>query len=67
MDILIPDTLTAPVTAGEMVGTVVYYLNGSILDLFPITAYEDIPAIDFRFIFRQVTEKWLPGTPPESH
>ena len=67
MDILIPDTLTAPVTAGEMVGTVVYYLNGSILDLFPVTVCEDIPAIDFRFIFRQVTEKWLPGISPESH
>ena len=67
MDILIPDTLTAPVSEGETVGAVVYYLNGTVLDLFPVTVSTDVPAIDFRFIFRQVTEKWLPGLPPESH
>ena len=67
MELLIPDTIPAPVAAGEIIGTVIYYLNGTIFNLFPVTAAQDVPALDFRFVFQQTAKKWLPGSFPESH
>lgn len=58
VEILLPDSLEAPVYEGEIVGSVVYYINGEILDLFPITAAEDVPAIDFRWRLEQVARQW---------
>ena len=62
MDVLLPSSLEAPVQAGQLVGTVVYYVNGSVMDLFPIVSAEHIPAIDFRFRLHQTVNLWLAGT-----
>ena len=62
MDVLLPSSLEAPVQAGQLVGTVVYYVNGSVMDLFPIVSAEQIPAIDFRFRLHQTVNLWLAGT-----
>lgn len=54
-----PDYLTAPVEAGEMVGTVIYYLNGEVLDLFPICIEDGSPCIDYEWCLRQIVRRWL--------
>ncbi len=59
MDILMPDTLQAPVEKGEMVGTVVYYLNGEVLDLFPIYIEDDSRTIDYVWCLERIVKKWL--------
>ncbi len=59
MDVLMPDTLQAPVEKGEMVGTVVYYLNGEVLDLFPIYIEDDSRTIDYAWCLERIVKKWL--------
>lgn len=61
MDILAPDSLPAPVEAGEMVGTVIYYLNGEVFDLFPVCIEDSCPAIDYEWCLKQVMDRWFPG------
>ncbi|MDO4260674.1 MAG: D-alanyl-D-alanine carboxypeptidase family protein [Eubacteriales bacterium] len=58
MDVLIPERLEAPVRAGEMVGTVIYYVNGEVLDLFPVYAAEQVERIDFWWRLTQAAEAW---------
>ena len=59
MDVLMPDRLKAPVEKGEIVGTVVYYLNGEVFDLYPIYIEEDSPVIDYPWCLRQIIERWI--------
>lgn len=66
VDVIKPDVLTAPVEAGETVGTVVYYLNGEVLDLFPICADEAVHKIDLPWCMEQVVERYLPSVTPVS-
>lgn len=54
VDVLMPDALDAPVQAGEIVGTVIYYVNGEVLDLFPIYIEDDAPVIDYEWCFWQI-------------
>lgn len=61
MDVLAPESLPAPVEAGEMVGTVIYYLNGEVFDLFPVCIEDSCPVIDYEWCLKQVTDRWLPG------
>lgn len=61
MDVLAPESLPAPVEAGEMVGTVIYYLNGEVFDLFPVCIEDSCPAIDYEWCLKQVTDRWFPG------
>ena len=58
-DVRIPDTLRAPVTRGEIVGTVIYYVNGEILDLFPVYAAEDAPQIDYPWCVKCILERYF--------
>ena len=62
MDLLLPSSLEAPVQAGQLIGTVIYYVNGSVIDLFPVVSTEQVPAIDFRFRLHQTVDLWLAGT-----
>lgn len=66
MDVLLPSSLEAPVQAGQLVGTVIYYVNGTVLDLFPIVSTEQVSSIDFRFRLHQTVSLWLAGTFPGS-
>lgn len=66
MDVLLPSSLEAPVQAGQLVGTVIYYINGTVLDLFPIVSTGQVSSIDFRFRLHQTVSLWLAGTFPGS-
>lgn len=66
MDVLLPSSLEAPVQAGQLVGTVIYYVNGTVLDLFPIVSTGQVSSIDFRFRLHQTVSLWLAGTLPGS-
>lgn len=59
MDVRKPDTLPAPVEEGEIVGTVIYYLNGEILDLFPICTEDGSPCIDYKWCLENIVRRWL--------
>ena len=46
-EILLPEYVTAPIKAGETVGSIRYTLNGETLTELPITAAEDVARISF--------------------
>lgn len=59
MEVRMPGQLDAPVEKGEIVGTVVYYMNGEVFDLYPICVEDNVPAIDYPWCFLQVVRKWI--------
>lgn len=61
MDVLVPKTLKAPVQAGELVGSVVYYINGQIVDLFPVYTASEVKKIDLEWRLHQVIDLWRTG------
>ena len=61
MEVLIPDVLKAPVQAGELVGSVAYYINGQIVDLFPVYTASEVKKIDLEWRLRQVIDLWQMG------
>ena len=61
MEVLVPDILKAPVQAGELVGSVVYYINGQIVDLFPAYTASEVKKIDLKWRLRQVIDLWQTG------
>jgi len=63
IDVLKPDALPAPVQKGELVGTVIYYLNGEIFDLFPIYIEDDSLMIDYEWCLEQIVCRWIPDGP----
>ena len=54
-----PSELQAPVEAGEIVGTVAYYLNNEIVDIFPVYAAETVQKIDFWWCLNRILQKWI--------
>lgn len=61
MKVMVPDILKAPVQAGELVGSVVYYINGQIVDLFPVYTASEVKKIDLEWRLRQVIDLWQIG------
>ena len=61
MEVLVPDILKAPVQAGELVGSVIYYINGQIVDLFPAYTASEVKKIDLKWRLRQVIDLWQMG------
>ena len=61
MEVLVPDVLKAPVQAGELVGSVAYYINGQIVDLFPVYTASEVKKIDLEWKLRQVIDLWQMG------
>ena len=61
MEVLVPDILKAPVQAGELVGSVAYYINGQIVDLFPVYTASEVKKIDLEWRLRQVIDLWQTG------
>lgn len=59
MTLSLPEHLDAPVQKNQLVGTVCYSINDTLVELFPIFSAEAIPAIDFRWCLKQVTVCWL--------
>ena len=61
MEVLVPYILKAPVQAGELVGSVAYYINGQIVDLFPVYTASEVKKIDLEWRLRQVIDLWQMG------
>lgn len=61
MEVLVPDVLKAPVQAGELVGSVAYYINGQIVDLFPVYTASEVKKINLEWRLRQVIDLWQMG------
>ena len=55
----LPDSLKAPVTAGEQVGTVKIWDSGTEIQSYPITAALDVDALSFGYCFRILAESLL--------
>ena len=51
-ELLLPETLQAPVTAGQTVGSIRVTLNGEPVEEIPVTAADDAEAVTFRSAFR---------------
>ena len=54
-----PAELQAPVEEGKIVGTVTYYLNDGIVDLFPVYTAQTVQKIDFWWCLDQIIQKWI--------
>lgn len=54
-----PSELQAPVKAGEIVGTVAYYLNNEIVDIFPVYAAETVQKNDYWWCLNRILQKWI--------
>lgn len=54
-----PSELQAPVEAGEIVGTVAYYLNNEIVDIFPVYAAETVQKIDYWWCLNRILQKCI--------
>ena len=59
IEVLMQDKMTAPVEKGEITGAVIYYINGEILDLFPVYTVEDALEIDYPWCLEQIIRKWI--------
>ena len=55
----LPDSVAAPITKGQQIGTLTYTLNGQTLAEIPITAASDAPRINFWQIFSRLFECFL--------
>lgn len=52
--LIVPDVLEAPVKAGELVGNMVYRLNGEIIKTYPVYTAEAIARRDLPYCIRQI-------------
>lgn len=50
----LPDDLTAPVEPGTIVGSVRYYLNGDIVQIYPVTAADKVDPVTFLWCLKKV-------------
>ena len=57
--VTLPESLKAPIKAGDTVGTVKYTLNGQLLAEIPITAQSTVERITFLQIFGQLLKEML--------
>lgn len=49
----------APVRAGEEIGNVTYSIGGNMISEFPVTALEDVEAIDYKFCFLKLLFRYM--------
>lgn len=55
----VPDLLQAPVEAGSIVGKVCYYLNGEIVQIYPVIARTDVERIRVDWCLEKLVKKYL--------
>ncbi len=55
----LPETLEAPVKAGDIVGWIRYELDDKILLEIPVIAQKNVPKINFKWFFTQIIAKYL--------
>lgn len=59
MEVVCKEEAEAPMEAGKVIGSVIYYMNDRVLDLYPVCAAEDVPMIDYGWCAKQVLQRWL--------
>lgn len=62
----LPETLEAPVKAGQEVGSAVYSLNGEILAEYPLYAVSGAEKIDYLWCLEKLWERYCCRTSPDS-
>lgn len=55
----LPNEIIAPVNKGDVIGTVVYKINGDIIGEKPILAMQDIDRIDFLYQIKKILKNFL--------
>ena len=55
----IPKTLTAPVKAGTVIGSVIYYLEEEPVKVFPVYAKDDVDEVTLRWCIANILDKFL--------
>ena len=55
----LPETVSAPISEGQQIGSITYTLNGTVLAEIPILAAKEMPRITFGQIFSRLFEKFL--------
>ncbi|MBQ3057044.1 MAG: D-alanyl-D-alanine carboxypeptidase, partial [Clostridia bacterium] len=55
----LPESLTAPVAAGDEIGRVVYMLDGREIGSVPVIATENIDKIGFATLFWRILQQFL--------
>ena len=53
-DIRYPESLTAPLSVGDVIGEITYSVNGEVIGKADITVTEDIPRIGFSELLRRM-------------
>lgn len=57
----IPESLTAPVRAGDIIGYEKYDINGDCFLSIPLTAEQDVAEIDYHYWWKQITKLFIAG------
>ncbi len=55
----LPDALTAPIEPGTIVGSIRYYLNHEIVEIYPIIAEDRVDAVSLPWCVRRITTGYL--------
>ena len=59
MEMTLPESLTAPIKKGAKAGLVSYYLNGELLEAFPVTVNHSVEKVDFRWMVRRIVKLYF--------
>ena len=59
VDILLPDSINAPVVKGDVIGKVIYSLNGETIGEDDVIASENVPAMTFGEMFIRLLKKYI--------
>lgn len=57
-DIVLPEKLTAPVECGKQIGSVNYYLEGELLQEYPVLTAGETEKMDFRWMVRYIWKQY---------
>lgn len=55
----LPQTLSAPITAGQQLGTVSYYMDGELLAAYPISADKDVALLTSDYYFQYILKSFF--------
>ena len=54
-----PEELTAPIEPGTIVGSVRYYLDGEIVQIYPVTATDQVTPITLPWCLKRAAKKYF--------
>ncbi len=57
--VTVPEQISAPVQAGDVIGSISYMLNGEVLGSVEVTAAEDVPKISYLGFFKRILTRFF--------